>query len=202
MGAMSTGLFMGVRRSYINEAQASATAFLDALNLTLSHSGIAPYVDPHEPPNVYRGHLFGRSELDHHSSRVLAEIASLGTASKESPNLALVRDNPYRVTFVPADFARPLQTEYRERIGGSEVPIWVGSLPRLLAELRVLAGQLGIPLTNGDLMDETAVAINAFEPLREGDSIELAEDERTGWLALYEGARLALQHSVALTLAG
>lgn len=80
--------------------------------------------------------------------------------------------------------------------------IWVGSLAHLLAELRLLAGKLGIPLANGDLRDEIATAINAFEPLHEGDSTELAEDERTAWLALYEGARLALQHNVALTLAG
>jgi hypothetical protein len=74
-------------------------------------------------------------------------------------------------------------------------------LAHLLNELRLLAGKLGIPLTNGDVTDATALAINAFEPLYEGDSTELAEDERTAWLALYEGARLALQHNVALTLA-
>jgi len=193
---------MGVRGSYIDEAQASATAFLDAINGALSDRGIAQYVDPQQSPNVYKDDLFGRSELDHHSSRVLAEIAGLATESKECPNLSLIRDNPYRVTFVPADFARPLPTEHREQIGGSAVQIWVGSLPHLLAELRLLAGKLRIPLANGDLTDEIAIAINAFEPLYEGDSTELAEDERTAWLALYEGARLALQHNVALTLAG
>jgi hypothetical protein len=72
----------------------------------------------------------------------------------------------------------------------------------LLTELKQLAGQLGIPLVNGELMDETASTINDFQPLRNGDSVELIEDERTAWLALYEGARLAVEHRVALTLAG
>lgn len=74
-GTMSTGLFMGVRGSYIDEAQASATAFLEAINGALSDKGIARYVDPQESPNVYKDALFGRSELDHHSSRVLVKIA-------------------------------------------------------------------------------------------------------------------------------
>jgi hypothetical protein len=59
MGVMSTGLFMGVRASHIDEAQASATAFLDAFNVVLKNYDIATYVDPHVPPNVYRGYLFG-----------------------------------------------------------------------------------------------------------------------------------------------
>jgi hypothetical protein len=133
---------------------------------------------------------------------VFAEIARLGTNSSENPNLALIRDNPYRVSFVPADFAPPTPTEYYERIGGEGVQIWVGSLPHLLRELNQLAAQLGIPLTNGELRDETAAAINSFEALHNGDSTELIEDKRTAWAALYEGARLALEHRIALTLAG
>jgi hypothetical protein len=202
MGPMSTGLFMGVRSSYIDGAEASAEAFLAAINRALTHRGAASYLDPPEAPNVYNGHLFGRSELDHHTSRVLSEIARVGTQSRENPNLALIRDNPYRVAFVPADFAPPTPTEYYEQIGDEDTQIWVGSLPRLLTELKHLAGQLGIPLVNGELADETASAINEFKPFRNGDSVELIEDERTAWLALYEGARLAVEHRVALTLAG
>jgi hypothetical protein len=199
---MSKGLFMGVRGSYTDAAKASAEAFLDAVNRVLTQNGAAPYLDPPEAPNVYKGHLFGRSQLDHHTSRVLAGIARQGTQSTKNPNLALIRDNPYRVAFVPADFAPPAPTEYYERIGGENTQIWVGSLPRLLAELEQLAGQLGIPLVNGELADETASAINGFDPLRNGDSVELIEDDRTAWLALYEGTRLAVEHRVALTLAG
>jgi hypothetical protein len=47
-----------------------------------------------------------------------------------------------------------------------------------------------------------AEAINDFKPLYEGDSTELAEDERTAWLAMFEGTRLAIEHRIALSLAG
>jgi hypothetical protein len=199
---MSTGLFIGVRYSYIEEAQASAEAFVDSINHVLLDIGVEPYLDPYEPPNVYTGHLFGRSELDHHSSRVLAEVASIGASSRQSPHLALIRDNPFRVAFVPAHFSRPLPSGYKEQIGGTPIEIWFGSLPQLLAELKLLAADLRIPLINGDLTDETAAAINGWLPLYEGDSTELSEDERTAWLAMYEGARLASEHKVALTFAG
>ena len=101
---MSTGLFMGIRGSYIDDAQASAIAFLDAINRALSDKGVARYLDPQESPNVYKDDLFGRSELGHHSSRVLVEIAGLATGSKKCPNLSLIRDNPYRVTFCSGGF--------------------------------------------------------------------------------------------------
>jgi hypothetical protein len=199
---ISTGLFMGIRSSYIKEAQASGGAFVESINHALIGIGIEPYLDPDRAPDVYSGHLFGRSELDHHSSRVLAEVASIGASSRQSPNLALIRDNPFRVGFVPANFPLPFPSGYKERIGGSPIEIWVGSLPQLLAELKLLAADLRIPLIHGDLADETAAAINAWLPLYAGDSTELSEDERTAWLAIYEGARLASEHKVALTFAG
>jgi hypothetical protein len=57
-------------------------------------------------------------------------------------------------------------------------------------------------LENGVLSDEVAAKINEFELLTEDDDGELAEDERTAWLALYEGTRLAVENKVALSLAG
>jgi hypothetical protein len=199
---MSTGLFMGIRCSYVKEAQASAGAFVDSINRALIDTGIEPYLDPDRPPDVYTGHMFGRSDLDHHSSRVLAEVASTGASSRQSPHLALIRDNPFRVAFVPTHFPHPFPCGYKEQIGGGPIEIWVGSLPQLLAELKLLAADLRIPLKLGNLADETAAAINAWLPLYEGDSTELSEDERTAWLAMYEGARLASEHKVALTFAG
>jgi hypothetical protein len=199
---MSTGLFVGIRHSFIDEAQDSASAFLDAINRALSEHGLPLYADPVELPDVYSDHLFGRSQLDHHSSRVFVKIASLGTEARESPNLALIRDNPFRVAFVPIDFFPPFATAYHERIGGSAIRIWIGSLPHFLRELRLLAGDLGIPMADGDLTDKMAAAINDFKPLYEGDSTELAEDERTAWLAMFEGTRLAMEHRIALSFAG
>jgi len=200
---MSTGLFMGIRGSYTEDGRDLADTLLKEINDVLVANGLAAYVDPDPPPNVYAGHLFGRSALDHHSSRVLRDIADRATTrSKNSANLALIRDNPYRVVFVPAKLQRPCETEYQERIAGSMVAIWVGSLDGLLEELAWLADDLAIPIEDGQISDRTAAAINDYQPFRDGDSVELVEDWRTAWLALYEGARLAKEVSVALTLAG
>ena len=54
---MSTGLFLGIRSSYIPEAQASASDFLDAINRVLKSRGFAAYTDPLDPPNVYNGRV-------------------------------------------------------------------------------------------------------------------------------------------------
>ncbi len=193
---------MGIRSSYIPEARDSASDFVDAINQVLNSRGQSGYIDPVDPPQVYNGHLFGRSELDHHSSRVIQKIAGIGCSARNSPNLALIYNNPFRVAYVPIDFSPPSPTTFHDRIGGERIQIWVGSLPRLLTELRCLAADLGIPLTDSDITDETAAAINDGKPLYAGDSLELAEDERTAWLAIYEGARLASEHNVALSLAG
>jgi hypothetical protein len=76
----------------------------------------------------------------------------------------LIRDNPFRLAFVPASFTAPLLTGYREQIGGSAIQICVGSLPQLLTELKLLAGDLGIPLEEGDLTDEIAKAAVGLSP--------------------------------------
>jgi hypothetical protein len=80
--------------------------------------------------------------------------------------------------------------------------VWAGSLVQLQRELLNLARDLRIPLANGELAGETANAINMFRPFHELDSTRLIETYRTAWLALHEGARLALENGVALTLAG
>jgi len=115
---MSTGLFMGVRNSYTDDSRGLADNLVKAINDVLVVDGLAAYVDPDVPPNVYVGSMFGRSALDHHSSRVLIQIADRAAQSKSSPNLVLIRDNPYRVVFVPAKLRSPHETKYRERIAG------------------------------------------------------------------------------------
>jgi hypothetical protein len=199
---MSTGLFMEVRQSYIEEAQPLAQQFIQAMNRALESNGISVYVEPDTPPNIYNGNMFGRSELDHHTSRVLAEVAGIAASLSPSPHLALIRDNPYRVSFVPVDFDLPLETDYSEQISGTAIPIHVGSLPQLLVELEALAKVLGIPLNESGLSDRDAAAINAWQQFHDGDAAELIEDKRTAWLLLYEGTRLAIHHNIALTLAG
>lgn len=192
---------MGVRCSFGGNSNGSAAAFLDALNRVLAENGIDPYEDPQQPPRVYHGHLFGRSALDHHSTRVLAEIAAMAESQGPCPNLALLRENPHRAIFLPRPLPRPLATGYCEKNGGDPVPVWAGSLPQLFEELVRLARALRIPLANDHLSSETAFAINMFRPFHERDSTKLIESYRTAWLALYEGARLAMENGTALTLA-
>lgn len=198
---MSTEIFMGVGCSFGGETSGSATALLDAMNRVLPENGIEPYSDPQQPPRVYRGHLFGRSALDHHSPRVFLELVAMAEGLGPSPNLALIRENPRRVVFLPREFSRPLATGYCEKGGGDQVPVWAGSLPQLLCELVKLARELRIPLAKGKLTDQSAHAINMLRPFDERDSTKLIENYRTAWLALYEGARLAIENGVALTLA-
>lgn len=71
----------------------------------------------------------------------------------------------------------------------------------LEAELIAGAGVLGIPLVEGRLTDAVADRINELERLTADDDGELL-DERTAWLVMYEGARLSVEHGVALSLAG
>src|SRR5437773_1292097 len=96
---MSVGCFLGIRASYIDEAQNAASAYLDAVNAALSAIGLPGYTDPADPPNVYDGGLFGRSALDHHSARCLAEFAESAMARGPAPHLGLLATNPYRVAF-------------------------------------------------------------------------------------------------------
>jgi hypothetical protein len=199
---MSVGCFLGIRASYIDEAQDVASAYVAAINAVLRANGLPEYSDPAHTPDVYDGGLFGRSALDHHSASCLAELAEIALGHQPAPHLGLLALNPYRVAFVPVGFEQPLLTHHAETIAGEQLQLWVGSAPRLVAELATTASLLGIPLDDGRLSDETARKINDFAPLYEGDDRSLSEDERTAWLVLYEGARLAVQHGVALSLAG
>jgi hypothetical protein len=199
---MSVGIFMGIRASYANQAQDAASSFLDAINRALGTADLPLYIDPESPCDVYDGYYFGRSALDHHHASCMSRLAELSTPTSRSPHLQLLGWNPYRTAFLPFVFEKPLETDYSERIAGSSFPIWIGSSPRLHAELQALALVLGIPLRDGALDDQVAQRINAFEPLFDVDDCSLAEDERTAWLLLFEGTRLSVVHNVALSLAG
>jgi len=192
---------MGVRCSFSGDENGAETAFLDAMNRVLTENGIEPYVDPLERPCVYHGRLFGRSALDHHSPRVLMELVAKAEELGPCPNLSLIRKNPHRVIFLPRALPEPLATGYFERNGGKRAPVWAGSLAQLLEELTNLGHNLRIPFAKGKLADQTASAINKFRPFHELDSTKLIESYRPAWLALYEGARLALENHVALMLA-
>jgi hypothetical protein len=168
----------------------------------LQEQNLPLYSEPDEPPDVYVDDVFGRSELDHHSASCFVQLAEIAEERNSARQHLAILVNPYRAVFLPLNFSEPFNTGYKEEIFGELMEVWAGSAQRLLSELAELAPHLGIPLENGVLSDEVAAKINEFELLTENDDGDLAEDERTACLALYEGARLAVENKVALSLAG
>lgn len=199
---MSVGLFMGIVPSYVEEVEDSARELIASINSRLQERNLPLYSEPDEPPDVYVDNLFGRSELDHHSASCFMQLADLAEEYDSTRQHLAILANPYRAVFLPQDFSEPFDTGYKEEIFGDLMEVWAGSARKLLEELTELAPHLGISLENGVLSDEVAAKINEFELLSEDDDGELAEEERTAWLALYEGARLAVENKVALSLAG
>jgi hypothetical protein len=111
--------------------------------------------------------------------------------------------NPYRVVYVPRQLRTPEATSHEEEIWGQTVAINVGSSTLLFEELLDMANPLGIPLSNGKLIDLVAGTIDNLEPLNEGETdVTLIEDLRTAWLLLHEAARFSIDLDVPLTLAG
>jgi hypothetical protein len=200
---LAVGFFIGIRGSFIDEAQDSAEAFIQAINLELARLRLAPYDEPRELPNVYDGPLFGRSALDHDSARLLVELARRAMAAGSSPQLELLTFNPFRVAYVPRDVSPPVETGFRDQIGGEQYSIWCGSSERLLKEIIACAALFNIPVDDQGLEDVVASRINDYEPLSPGDDAdaELA-DLRTTWPTLHEAARLSVGTGVALCLAG
>lgn len=200
---MSTGCFIGIIPSFIDEARDSAEAYIQAINAALAIIDVPPYLEPETIPDVYQNNFFGRSALDHHSASCLVKIAELQEQNQPSvTHLGLIGLNPFRVAYVPFDFPEPLRTSYEEEICRQRVKLNVGSAHQLLKGLCAISHRIGIKIENGQVSDEVAFKINDFSPLFDGDDCQFAEDERTAWLLLYEGARLAIKHGVALSLAG
>ena len=117
-------------------------------------------------------------------------------------HLALLSDNPYRVTYLPGDFSQPLPTIFQEETAGGSARITIGFTSGLLRDLSTVADCLDIPLSDSGLTDDVAQRINDFEPLSAGEDSSPTEALMPSWLTLYEGARVAVEHNVALALAG
>ncbi|MGM0558466.1 MAG: hypothetical protein ACQEVA_18925 [Myxococcota bacterium] len=201
---MSVGLFLGIKNSYTDTAQDDARKLIEAINEGLSERGVDTYDDPDVAADAYyANNKLGRSSLDHHSAKMIARLGEMANDAFESTHASLLDVNPYRLVFLPQELDKPLMTDHTETIWGSEVGIIAGSVDGLLAELRELAPELGIPLDGERLTDQTAGRIDRAEPLvDEEDDWDLVENGRTAWLAVYEAARLAREHDIALCLAG
>ena len=95
--------------------------------------------------------------------------------------------------YLPVDFPEPLFADSAQ----SDVPGGiVGSSQRLLAELVQVAPALGITLRDGRLSDAEADRIDFLASSEEGLHRELSS-----WLALFEAARLSVEHRTAIVFA-
>lgn len=197
---MSIGMFLGITPSFLIECQRDAKVFIAEINKALSMASLPPYYEPDPLPDPYTDGRFGRSALDHNGEAAIVALHDYCQTKEGCPNLGMLAANPYRTAFLPASFSLPIETGYIDQIGGEAMNIWIGSLPTLREELCSVATRIGIPLEDGNLSDVVAQKINDYESLSDEDG-DLVED-RTAWLMLYEGSRLAVSFNVALSLAG
>lgn len=193
---------MDITPSYLEAADEAARKLVAAINLHLAKLNLPLYSEPKEMPDVYVDNAFGRSNLDHHSTKHFMQLANLAKEYGSAREHLSLLAHPHQTVYIPQDFSEPFETGFKEEIFGEAVEVWAGSIPKLFAELTELAPHLGVPLKNDFLSDEVAEKINEFELLSDDDDGKYVENERTAWLALYEGARLALEHKVALSLSG
>jgi hypothetical protein len=197
---MSVGAFLGIRPSFTNEP--AANAFLQAIARALRGAELPAYHEPVEATARARTGRFGRSSFDHHSAAALTGLARRAVGSDIGRQLQLIGNNPHRAAFLPIDFPSPLQTDYVDPIAGNRTPIRAGSAYGLKRDLLALAPDLGIPLEGDGVSDEVAEQIDAGQSLDDSDYGPAWDDERTAWLLLFEGARLAIAHHTAFSLAG
>jgi hypothetical protein len=88
--------------------------------------------------------------------------------------------------YVPVDFPEVIVDD---RLPGESL----GSSVRLLAELKLIAPRLEIPLDDGELSDDAARQID-----EEAERGGLYSIERIVWLNLFEAARLSIKHGAAI----
>jgi len=81
---MSTGVFMGIKTSFIPEAKKEAENYIKAINKVLYEYELGEYHENDITPDVYENGFFGKSGLDHHSSSCLANFAKF-SESKTKP---------------------------------------------------------------------------------------------------------------------
>ncbi len=198
---MSTGCFLGIKSSYVEAHKEEGEIYISCINEELSKSGFDLYHEPETIPDIYDGNMFGCSALDHHSSACLVELGELGIMYGIDEHLKLLALNPYRLAFVPILLENSMSTNYKTKVWDQIVVINFGSSFGLKEELSVLARFLDIDIKDGNLVQTQVDKINEMEPFEVGEDGNLIE-LRSAWLLMFEGARLSIEHNVALSLAG
>lgn len=199
---MYSGLFIGIKNSYAPESQVLAESYIKEINRTLSKKGLPLYEDGPFIPTINKNSSIGRSCLAHYSSSCLRDFGEFAESQVKVKHLQLLKINPYRVVYLPIKLASFFTTNHKESIwGNEEVYLNVGSAYGLKNELEQLANRMGISVENELNFEEQIHQINQQKPLEEGEAADLNKDMRKCWLLMYEGARIAIEHHIALSLA-
>jgi hypothetical protein len=179
----------------VEEDSAAAHEEVNALNAALASNDLPNYAEPPTVDSPYdRRQRFGRSRVDHTGSQSLKDLAVIAPVRRQ---LYLLQSADL-VAFLPDEF------DARPECALAGVSAVVGSIPKLQSELKALAEKIGIPMTAGNIDENTATKISDEKKLgtEKNLGLDLADvaNARTNWLLLFEGARLAKERGVALVL--
>lgn len=167
---------------------------LEAVNVALEANGLPPHEEPGEPGAAKS--RTSRKSMSYTTLKALQNTLLSATRDVEAwpefdpvesmlealedRKLHLVCHSESEGYYVPTDFELAI---YDESVPGE----WVGSSAKLLAELALIAPELGVKLTKGKLSDVGAQRI-ALQ----------GSEQQAGWLCLYEAARLSLEHRTVI----
>lgn len=192
---------MTIKESFAAGYEKDAQEYVKSINDVLRAEELPEYNEPKNVPDVYNDALFGRSELDHHGAQCLHDIGEMGIKNGNDQCLKLISWNPYRVAFLPSDFGYSYRTDFVTQIWDEDVELNFGSAHQLIRELIDIAPELKIEIKNSDLTKEQIILIGDMKTF-ESDEENYFTDLRSAWFVLFEGARLAIEQKVALSLAG
>jgi hypothetical protein len=188
----------------------SLRAAFRRVNRLLAAHGLPPHVEPERLLALpYRGQLRGFPySCLHYLRRAVAyarqapeefcplsegenaaEDARIDTELFVVINSHLICHSDCEGFYVPIDFDEPLYEDEETKIPGGIL----GSSQRALAETRLAAPLLGIPLKGMDLADEVANRI-----AEERDGAHPYWIERKVWLTMFESFRLSVENGCAV----
>jgi hypothetical protein len=210
------GISVGTLSWLNTEDQDGATWFkenLAGINAVLREHGLPDHVEPEQisPAPKPRAELMGFPySFVHYLRRVYAYAMAQPGWTYTAPVVVdyslqddAVVDDEYSLMrshlmchsdaegfYVPVDFPDPLFDDGSNRILGG----MLGSSYGLMRELVVIAPTIGIKLDGDKLTDDEAARINAMI-----DGEHALDKELVVWLALFEAARLSIEHRTAIS---
>jgi len=158
---------------------------LNSINKVLSERGLEEHVEPRT-----LGKMNNRADSSDFSYAKLFQLRQFYLDLIEgSPSEShLVCHSDFDGFYLPINFDTVIKDK-----DGKIAGTWLGSSYGLIKELVHVAPVLGISLTDGLLSDETADEVND-----KAWSSSRYSDELMAWIALYEAARLSIEHNSAI----